>query len=118
MTYHQVCSKCKTTAVTGGAGTAYPSGAHDFTPGFIGDCVAQSLVFSLVFCRPLFVLFVLLLLAIELSVFIRFTASDYLFGIFKLLLSLKCNLKTYQKSISGVLVYKFGQELFNSEVRF
>jgi hypothetical protein len=87
-------------------------------PVVIGDCVAQSLVFSIVFCRPLFVLFVLFVLVIELSVFIRFTASDYLFGIFKLLLSLECNLKTYQKSFSGVLVYKFGQELFNSEVRF
>ena len=87
-------------------------------PVVIGDCVAQSLVFRIVFCRPLSVLFVLLLLVIELSVFIRFTASDYHFGIFKLLLSLECNLKTYQKSIGGVLVYKFGQELFNSEVRF
>ena len=44
--------------------------------------VARSLVFCVMFCRSLFVLF---LLAIVLSV-IRFTASDYRFGIFKLFL--------------------------------
>ena len=30
---------------TSGAGTAYPSGAPEFTPGFLGVCVAQYLVF-------------------------------------------------------------------------
>ena len=42
--------------------------------------VARSLVFCVVFCRSLFVLF---LLAIVLSV-LRFTDFDYPFGIFKL----------------------------------
>ena len=37
------------------------------------------------FCRSLFVLFVLFFLAIVLSVFLRYTDSDYSFGIFKLL---------------------------------
>jgi len=46
LTYHQLCNKSYTMGVTHGAGTAYPSGAHEFT-----------LVFSvvrfrsLVFCR-------------------------------------------------------------------
>ena len=44
--------------------------------------VAQSLVFYVVFCRSLFVLF---LLAIVLSVFL-FTASNYPFRVFKLFL--------------------------------
>ena len=40
-----------------GAGTAIPSEAHEFTPGC--SCVARSLVFCVVFCRSLFVLFLL-----------------------------------------------------------
>ena len=34
MTYHQVCNQINTTGVTSGRGTAYPSGAPEFTPGF------------------------------------------------------------------------------------
>ena len=48
---------------------------------FSGVHVARSLVFNAMFCRSLFVLF---LLAIVLSVLLRFTISDYPFGIFKL----------------------------------
>jgi hypothetical protein len=76
MTYHRVCNKCNTTDVKCGIGTAYPSGAPEFTPGFNGVRVARSLVFCLMFCRLLFVL-----LATVLSV-LRFTASNYTFGIF------------------------------------
>ena len=46
-----------------------------------GDWFVRSLVFCVMFCRSLFVLF---LLAIALSV-LQFTVSGYLFGIFKLL---------------------------------
>jgi hypothetical protein len=49
---------------------------------FIGVRVTRSLVFCVMFCRSLFVLF---LLAIVLSV-LRFTDSDYPFGVFKLFL--------------------------------
>jgi hypothetical protein len=63
-------------AATSGAGTAYLS-----TPGFSGIRIAQSLVFCVVFCRSLFVL-----LAIALYALLRFTVSDYPFGIFKLIL--------------------------------
>jgi hypothetical protein len=35
MTYHWVCNKSNTTSDTSGAGTAYPSGVPDFTPGFV-----------------------------------------------------------------------------------
>jgi len=65
---------------TSGAGTSCPSGAHEFTPGFSGERVTRSLV---MFCRSLFVLF---LLAIVMSG-LRFTDSDYPFGIFKLFLN-------------------------------
>ena len=41
-----------------------------------GVCVARSLVFCVMFCRSLFVLF---LLAVVLSI-LRFTTSDFLFG--------------------------------------
>ena len=46
--------------------------------------VIQSLVVCVMLCRSLFVLF---LLAIVLSVLLRFTDSDYSFGIFKPFLS-------------------------------
>ena len=45
--------------------TVNPSGAPEFIPGFSGVRVAQSLVFCVMYCRSLFVLF---LLAIVLSV--------------------------------------------------
>ena len=72
-----------TTGVTSGAGTAYPSGAPEFTPGFKwGSCYA---IFSFLcmFCSSLFVLF---LLTIVLSVLLRYTDSDCPCCIFKLFL--------------------------------
>ena len=48
-------------------------------PVFSGVHNARSLVFCVMFCRSSFVLY---LLAIVLSVLLRFTASDYSFGIF------------------------------------
>ena len=48
---------------------------------YSGVCVTRSLM--CIFCRSLFVLF---LLAIVLSVLLRLTDSDYPFGIFKLFL--------------------------------
>jgi hypothetical protein len=52
MSDHRVCNKGKTTGVTSGAGTTYP-----LTPVFDGVCVDQSLVFYVVLCILLFVLF-------------------------------------------------------------
>ena len=48
-------------------GTAYPSGAPEFIPDFSGVRVAQSLVFCVVFCRPMSF----------------FVVSDYPFGTFR-----------------------------------
>jgi hypothetical protein len=48
---------------------------------FIGVGVVRSLVFYVMFCSSLFVLF---RLTIVLSVLLPFTASDYNFGFFKL----------------------------------
>jgi len=63
-----------------GTGTAYASGAHEFTPG-----VWWSSFFSIFgfLCNVLWI--IVLLLAIVLSV-LRFTSVDYVFGIFKLFL--------------------------------
>jgi hypothetical protein len=52
-------------------------------PLFNGVRVARPLVFCVMFCRSLFVLFFIFLATTVLSV-LRFTASDYPFGIFKL----------------------------------
>jgi hypothetical protein len=48
---------------------------YNFTPLFIGIRVAQSFVFSAMFCKSLF---------FYLSVILRFMASNYPYGIFKL----------------------------------
>ena len=83
-----------TIGVTSGARTSYPSGAPEFTPVFSGVCVTRSLVLCVIFVDRVcslvlfvlaIVLSVLLLLVIVLSV-LRFTDSDYPFGIFKLFL--------------------------------
>ena len=80
MTYNRVCIKNNTTGATCGVGTAYPSGTPEFTPVASGVCVTGSLVLCVMFCRLLFVLY-LFILAIALSILLRFTASD--FGIIK-----------------------------------
>jgi hypothetical protein len=71
-------SNSNTAGVINIAGTASPSGVHEFIPAFSGVHDAQPLIFSLVFCRSLFDRFVLSVL--------RCTASDYL-----PLISLKCS---------------------------
>ena len=55
-TYHRVCNQINMTGSTSGAGTAYLSGAPEFTPEFqYGSCYS---IFSFIcmFCRSLFVL--------------------------------------------------------------
>ena len=71
------------TGATSGAGTAHPSGAPEFTPGFQwGSC--YSIQFYLYVLFIVVCPFVLFLLAIVLSVLLQYTVSDYPFGIFKL----------------------------------
>ena len=70
------------TSATYGAGSAILSGAQELNPVFSDG---RSLVFCKMFCRSL-----LVLLCIVLSVLLRFTASDYPFGIFKLFLLNQC----------------------------
>ena len=51
MTYHRICNKSNTADTTCGTGTAYPSGAPEFTSGFkLGSCC---LIFSLL-CNDLY----------------------------------------------------------------
>ena len=64
----------------------YPSRAPEFTPVFSGIRVIRSLVL----CNAVYIVvcpFVFFLLSIVLSVLLRFTYSDYTFGIFKLFLN-------------------------------
>ena len=73
---------CYTTAATSGAGTDYPSGTPPSLVGFVFlDLQFYVYVLQIVVCP-----FVLFLLAIVLSVLLRYTDSDYPFGIFKLFL--------------------------------
>jgi hypothetical protein len=67
--------------VTSGEGTAYPSGGPEFTPVFSGVLVTP--YFALYYILLIVVCpFVLFLLAIVLYVLLRYTDSDYTFGIF------------------------------------
>ena len=52
------------TGVSSGTGTTYHSGTSELTPFLTWVRVIRSLVFSIVFCLPLFVLFVLFLLVV------------------------------------------------------
>ena len=73
-------------SVTSGARTADPSGAPELIPGcYQGSCNS---IFSSIcmLCRSLFVLLYLFLLAIVLSVLLRYADSDYPYGVFKLFL--------------------------------
>ena len=83
MTYHRVCRKSITTGATSGAGTAYTSEEPKFSPDFSGVRVTRSLVFCVIFVHPCLSFCNFPFLAIVLSV-LRFTASDYPFGTFKL----------------------------------
>jgi hypothetical protein len=69
--------KSNTTGVNNESDTVNSSGAHEFTP-IVGEIHGiQSLVFCVVFCRSLLVLF---LLAIVLYFSLRFAASDCPYG--------------------------------------
>ena len=77
-----------TTGATNGAETAYPSEAVEFTPGFEWSSCYSIFSCMCIVCWSLFVL-----LAIVLSVLLRYMDSDYPFGIFKLFLSESQNLR-------------------------
>ena len=79
------CNQINTTSVTSGAGTAYPSGAPAFTPGLQRGSYFSIFSFICMFCRSLFVLLYFFFWPLC-SVFLRYTDSDYPFGIFKLFL--------------------------------
>ena len=56
MTYQRVCYQIITTGATNGVGTAYPSGASGFTPGFQWGPSYTVFSFMCMFCRSLFVI--------------------------------------------------------------
>ena len=75
-----------TTGATSGSGTTYPSRVHVFTTGFLVGFVLLNLKFHVYVLYIVVCHFVLFLLAIVMSVLLRYTDSDYPFGIFKLFL--------------------------------
>jgi hypothetical protein len=80
---------------TSGAGTAYPSGAPEFTPGFQWGSCYSIFSFICMFWWSLFVLLPFFFLAIVFSVLPRFTDSDYPFVIVKHFLQLFLYLQLY-----------------------
>ena len=96
----------------------YPSGAPAFNLGFYGVDVTRSLFQCVIFCRSLFVLLSFFLLAIMLSVLLRFTNSDYPFGFFKLFL-LKMHSYEIVVYVQTIAVQFKGMTLFlNQYYRF
>jgi hypothetical protein len=81
-------NKSNMTGATCGAGTACLPEHLSSPPVFSGVRITRSLVFSVVFCISLFVLLSFFFWPIVLSVLLRFTASNYSFGI-KICLQLK-----------------------------
>ena len=68
--------------------------------------------FMCVLCRSLFVAFVHFLLAMLLSALLRFTDSDYLFGIFKLFLQkyhINMNVHLYIKTVESKAICRAGK---------
>ena len=55
-TYYRVCNQINTTGATSRAGTAYPSGEPEYTPGFQWSSCYSIFSFICMFCRSLFVL--------------------------------------------------------------
>ena len=55
-TYYRVCNQINTTGATSGTGTAYPSGAPEFTSGFQWGSCYSIFSFICMLCRSLFVL--------------------------------------------------------------
>jgi hypothetical protein len=81
--YHRVCSTNNTTGNTSGTGTADQSGAPEFTPVCSGVRVARSLVFCVMFCRSLFILYLLafdFLILITLLVSSNFSKQLYIWN--------------------------------------
>ena len=97
-TYHRICNQINTTGATSGTGTAYPSGAHEYIPGFSQVRVTPSLVLCVMFCRRLFVSLSFVPLTIVVLAVLRLTYSDYPFGIFKVILKtkIKCHYSSTQ----------------------
>ena len=111
MTYQLVCNQSNTTGATSGTGTAYPSGAPEFTPNFQwGSCYSifcfMCNVLQIVVCA-----FVLFLFGenIVLSV-LRFMDSDYPFGI---LLTSKFK-EIVKSALSSIVMNVFQRNLFFS----
>ena len=85
----------------------------DSPPVFSEVRVARSLVFCVVFCTSLLVLF---LLVIVLSTLLRFTNYDYPFGIFKLFLLINKQNTTFQvyklSYYLGIQIIKWKQKYY------
>ena len=74
----------------------------------VAKLVRRKLICMCMFCRSLFVLF---LLAIALSVLLRYTDSDYPFGIFKLFINLCLNFFNFDVSILLVWYRHFNKTI-------
>jgi hypothetical protein len=71
MPYHRICDKSIMTGVNSGARTAYPSRDTECIPGSLWGSCFSILVVCIVFCKSFFVFFVLVLLSIMSSAFLR-----------------------------------------------
>ena len=101
MTYHLVCN------TTGPFWSSYLV--------VCGVRVTRSLVLCIMFCLSLFVLFVF---AIVWSVLLRFTDSDYLFGIFKLFINYQIKRKHSATKILTMMYTSYGKVVYEKKKCF
>ena len=96
-----------------------PRHLNSSSPVSSGVLFAWSLVFCVVFCRSLFILLSIFLSAIVLSVFLRFTDSDYPFGISKFFLLTSYKLHTTTKNLWYKIIthrlVKSNKELYQTQ---
>jgi hypothetical protein len=80
MTFHRIFNKKNMMGAISGTETAFPFGTSEFTSVFLLGSVIFSFLCSILWSIVLFVLF---LFVIVLSIYLRFKASGYPFGILK-----------------------------------
>ena len=112
MTYHRVCNKSNTTGVTKRGQELFTLPEHlCSTSVFYEVRGVRSLVFCVKFCISLFSLsFLFFILTIVLSVFLQYTASDYPFGIFRIVFNESNSSENNKTETCSKLTYGTGKD--------
>ena len=101
MTYRRVCNKNNTTGARCGAGIAYPSREHEFTPGFcLGSCCSIFIVWAL-FCMSFFYPFSIFKHVLALTINTLFRKCKFCWNIYLI------NLVSFQALTTVQMILEF-----------